>query len=667
MELNLFSYTSVARDDSAQPGQSARSSHLPLREAPARPEPAQSQESTESTDDLDPPPTYNSIVPPFAIACSRFVAHRRWIINLVVTAGVFVFLTVMFVRTGSSGPANHCTQPPPMSPSTNTSSGHQPWSAQVFTDPEWQNLFAKRLGQAISFQTVSYDSVAGAGLSNPTNYSEFDRFHQFLQSSYPRIHDKFAWTKVANYSLVYILKGSDPLLKPMMLSAHQDVAPVSPTSAGQWFYPPFSGTITSGYIWGRGASDAKNSMMAMLEAIESLLTTGFEPRRTIIMAFGHDEETESAGAQAIAAYLEANGYLGNVEFVLNDGSMIRPELDTNFASIGTAEKGYMDIQITVRTPGGSSVVMPIRSSIAVLSAIIGQLQITRFTPKLHDLDPFMVQLRCYAEHAPPSAVELSQDRRNLIMGGSFSRTFLIKILSESPVLYSMMATTETATVIQGGHKSNTLPDQASAVLNHRIASFDSSTSVRKHIVDTVRRMEEAFGFEIFLYDENTNIRTAIRKVDTASHGDPKFSGAQYFEAISFGEIEVRVLRGTVEPSVVSDSFGSEPFDVLVGTIRHVFEPRRHGSYHPMPDQRVYGTPTLEPGSTDAKWYRNLTSNIFRFSPFFSNETFGSHDVNERIGQHTYSLGVLFYHELVRNFDEGKRSRTRSQHDSRTQA
>jgi Gly-Xaa carboxypeptidase len=89
---------------------------------------------------------------------------------------------------------------------------------------------------------------------------------------------------------VYIWKGSDESLKPLLLMAHQDVVPVEPTTVDQWAYPPYSGHYDGERIWGRGSSDDKSGLIGIMITIETLLEKGFKPTRSIVLSFGFDEE-----------------------------------------------------------------------------------------------------------------------------------------------------------------------------------------------------------------------------------------------------------------------------------------------------------------------------------------------------------------------------------------
>ena len=133
---------------------------------------------------------------------------------------------------------------------------------------------------------------------------------------------------------------------------------------GAWTRPPFSGLVEDGFIWGRGALDDKVSVLSLLEAVEFLLDAGFKPRRTIYLAFGHDEEIDGTdGAVAIAEHFKKTKI--RFAFVLDEGSPLGvglvPGIDAPVALIGVAEKGYLSVELTAATSGGHSS-MPSRAS-----------------------------------------------------------------------------------------------------------------------------------------------------------------------------------------------------------------------------------------------------------------------------------------------------------------
>lgn len=91
-------------------------------------------------------------------------------------------------------------------------------------------------------------------------------FEKFI--AFPQVHSSpLVQCEVINkYSLLYTVKGSDPLLKPYLLISHLDVVPVTDQT---WDVPQFEGLIKDGYIWGRGTLDVKNGVMVCLFSIFS--------------------------------------------------------------------------------------------------------------------------------------------------------------------------------------------------------------------------------------------------------------------------------------------------------------------------------------------------------------------------------------------------------------
>lgn len=163
---------------------------------------------------------------------------------------------------------------------------------------------------------------------------------------------------------------------------HQDVVPVVPGTEKQWDHDAFSGDIADGYIWGRGSLDDKVMVMGILEAVEMQLAAGFQPKRTIYLSFGQDEEVMGGeGTRHIVESLLARG-VDNVAFVLDEGVAMTgglfPGVDGPVALIGTAEKGYATLKLEVTGAGGHSAMPPEHSCIGVLARAIARLEDSPF-------------------------------------------------------------------------------------------------------------------------------------------------------------------------------------------------------------------------------------------------------------------------------------------------
>jgi Gly-Xaa carboxypeptidase len=152
---------------------------------------------------------------------------------------------------------------------------------------------------------------------------------------------KLEITKINTWGLLIEWKGKDESLKPYLFMGHQDVVPVLPATESRWKYPPYSAHYDGRFIWGRGASDCKNVVIGVLEALETLLENDFTPERTILAGFGFDEEISGPqGAQFIAKHLEDTRGKNSLELILDEGGLGIKEMNgAMFALPGLGEKG----------------------------------------------------------------------------------------------------------------------------------------------------------------------------------------------------------------------------------------------------------------------------------------------------------------------------------------
>ena len=332
---------------------------------------------------------------------------------------------------------------------------------------------AWRLAEALRIETISH--------SDPSlmDGEAFLAMHDYLAATFPRAHEALTREPVNNYSLLYTWPGSDPNLRPLLLLAHLDVVPVEPGTELSWSHPAFGGVVDDGYIWGRGAIDDKVSALGIMEAVEALLASGFAPKRTILIAFGHDEELGGAnGAGVIAALLESL----NVRplFSLDEGGYILdgvlPGLPAASAMIATAEKGYLSLRLTARGAEGHSSMPPPQTALGRVAAAIYRLESSPFALRMSPPVVGMID-HLAPEMEFPAGVFMSNRR---LFGGT-----IMDRASRSPVLNALLRTTTAATMARAGVKDNVLPSEARAVINFRILPGDTVDSVTRHVVETI--------------------------------------------------------------------------------------------------------------------------------------------------------------------------------------
>ena len=440
-----------------------------------------------------------------------------------------------------------------------------------------------RLSTAMTFQTISYEEG-----TQTTDSASFRALHEFLSKAFPLVNAKLARETVAGLSLLYTWPGADTTLAPVILMGHLDVVPVIPGTEGQWTHPPFGGVIAGGYVWGRGTLDDKVSVMAVLEAAEAALRGGFQPKRTIYFAFGHDEEVGGSGARALKETLVTRGIKHPV-LVLDEGGAIVPGTllgsDGTVALVGASEKGFLSLQLSVKGAGGHSSTPPAHSAIGQLATAITRLEAAPFPLVLDGPTKAMMdRLRAGMPYARRLALSNLWLFDSVVSSG----------MAAKPSGAAMLRTTTAVTIINGGVKTNVLPIDAKATVNFRIRPGETIASVtervRQVIADTGVRIEPV-GFK-------------------------------------------------TEPSAVSDPAGSG-FTAIEKSLREVF-----------PDRALVVAPYLVVGGTDARIWSPLSNQTFRFlaAPVTADALTRIHGTNERLGVGGYLTAIRFFERLIRNSD-----------------
>ena len=336
-----------------------------------------------------------------------------------------------------------------------------------------KNTAANHLAGAIKIQTISYEDHSKIKTAN------FLSFHKYLGSTYPRVHAVLSKEVVSNYSLLYKWKGTDDSLKPMLLMAHMDVVPANEKAIKEWAYPPFAGKIADGFIWGRGTLDMKDSLIGIMEAVEGLINKGFQPKRTIYIAVGHDEEIGSKdGNIKIVELFKSRGV--KLEYVIDEGSIIAqnmvPGIKNNVALIGISEKGLMNVELTAKGEAGHSSMPPKETTVGILCNAVAKVE----------------KNQCAAQIAGPvkeflnyCAPEMSFLYKAIFANLWITDGLVKSIFSNLKTMNASIRTTTAPTMLEGSDKSNVMPSVAKAVINFRIFPGDTTDSVLKHVQNTI--------------------------------------------------------------------------------------------------------------------------------------------------------------------------------------
>jgi carboxypeptidase PM20D1 len=463
-------------------------------------------------------------------------------------------------------------------------------SRQVTAEPAQtitvdHEALAGRFARALTFPTVSPQDPA------QRDTVAFLAFHEFLTEAYPGVHRVLTRETVGELSLLFTWQGREANLTPVILMGHMDVVPVIPGTEEDWTYPPFVGAIADGYIWGRGALDNKSSVIAILEAVERLVADGFQPRRTIYLAFGHDEEVGGPqGAGAIADLLAERG-VAEYAMVLDEGGVVAPGdmvgvPGRDVALVGIAEKGFVSMELHVEAAGGHSSTPPPQTAIGILAKAISRLEENPFPATLDGPG-----LQMFEYLAPEMGFVPRMAFANLWL----TRPLVKRQLLSDPASAAMLRTTTAATIFNAGVKDNVLPIDAHAVVNHRIRPGETVESVAQRVREII--------------------------------DDPR--------------VHVTVPEFSQNPSRVSDP-ESGAYRLLDRTIRET-----------VPVEDLIVIPYLLTGGTDAKYYAARSTNVLRFLAVVmeAGDLERVHGTNERVRVESLASAVQFFHQLILNAEE----------------
>lgn len=407
-------------------------------------------------------------------------------------------------HTHSHVESSQCVQPAPLFPSKSSKTLEH--MDKFLSSPAFENATIARLSGAVRVPTQSFDDLGEIG--EDKRWDVMYNFASYLKHTFPQVHSKLELQTVNTHGLVYIWEGSDKSLKPTLLMAHQDVVPVPDATVDAWTHPPFEGVYDGEYIWGRGSSDCKNQLIAIMETAELLLEAGFSPERTIIMPFGFDEEISGReGAGHLAPYILERFGKDSIAAIVDEGATFEDVWGTTFAKPGVGEKGYTDVTITIRMPGGHSSIPSDHTSIGVLSELISLIEAHPYKTYLDEKNPYLAQLTCGAAYSPDFPKKLKK-----LLGSHPSQQqqktckakpdhLALEAAKAGPAVKYLMQTSQAVDVINGGVKVNALPERVSAIVNHRINVGENPGMVWKHLRLLAQPVAQKYNLTLNAFNE----------------------------------------------------------------------------------------------------------------------------------------------------------------------
>lgn len=436
---------------------------------------------------------------------------------------------------------------------------------------------AQTLSRLIQFETVSHQDL------QKNDRNEFLDLVEYLRIRFPLVYNTLNVETINDQALLYTWRGSNTNLKPVLITAHFDVVP---RESDNWEKEAFSGHIDDEYIWGRGALDDKSAVVAILHAVSVLIENDFQPERTLLIAFGGDEEVGgNLGAAKISALLKERNI--DLEFLLDEGMPITDGIMKGVAQpvamIGVAEKGFMNVALTATTSGGHTSTPPAQTAVGILANAIAKLEASPMPTKISK--PIELLFATLAGNMQiPQGIVVS----NLWLTEPLVSSQLSKQNSTNALVRTTMATT----MIQGSQQVNVLPKTATATINVRLLPGDSKDDVLNHIKQVI---------------DNRNISATIT-------GDS-------IEASRVSDID------TLGYKAIQTSLKQVFPDILIA-----------------PSLLIAGTDTKHYQSLTKNVYR------FRPLWIQSDDIARFHGNNERIGISNLQQMTMFYYQLILNIN-----------------
>jgi len=320
-------------------------------------------------------------------------------------------------------------------------------------------------------------------------------------------------------------------LKPILLLAHTDVVEAR---REDWSMDPFVFTEKDGYFYGRGTADDKAQAAVWTANLIRYKREGFKPDRDIIVALTADEEG-GGPYNGVAWLIENHRALIDAEFCLNEGGrgqMVNGQRISN--EIQAAEKWYLDVRLEVRNKGGhSSLPVPDNAIYHLANALV---RLSQFG------FPLKTNEATRAYFSGMAKIDTTGARADLAKVAASDPAALRRIAEASPAWNSMLRTTCVATMLEGGHAPNALPQLAAANVNCRVLPDDSL----QYVIDTLKKTMADDQVVVSITNQEENSPSSPLRPDLVGAmsrvTDGMWPGVIVLPTMSTGATDGRALR-----------------------------------------------------------------------------------------------------------------------------
>jgi acetylornithine deacetylase/succinyl-diaminopimelate desuccinylase-like protein len=430
----------------------------------------------------------------------------------------------------------------------------------------------QQLARDILKELIEIDTTDSVGDNTAAAQAMADRL---LAAGFPEEDVQVLGPAERKGNLVARYRGRETGRKPLLLLAHIDVVEADPAD---WTLPPFTFIEEDGYFYGRGTTDNKDEAAIHIANLIRMKEEGFQPDRDIIVALTADEE--GGDHNGVQWLLENHAELIDAEYALNEGGGGAMKDGRHVANgVQASEKVYQTFTLEVTNPGGHSSLPLKENAIYRLADALVRIRNHDFPVSLNEVTKLFFERSAELEEG-----ELADAMRGVLQ--SPPDPAAIAYFSNTPFYNSRLRTTCVATMLNGGHAENALPQRALATINCRVLPGESIDSV-----------------------ENT-LATVI------------------------GDDQVKMSR-------VNDANPSPPSPLT---------PEMLGAIESITDSMWPGVPVIpmmSTGATDGLYLRNAGIPVYGVSGLFGDiDDVRAHGQNERIRIESYFEGQEFLYQLT---------------------
>jgi carboxypeptidase PM20D1 len=294
--------------------------------------------------------------------------------------------------------------------------------------------------------------------------------------------------------------------KPLYISGHMDVVEAKPAD---WARDPFTPVIENGFLFGRGSSDNKFDVSAMVATLVQLKREGFKPGRDILLLLSGDEETAMKTTAALAERFHDADLLINID---GGGGELNEQGKPLAFGVQGAEKTYADFQLTFTNPGGHSSAPRKVNAITQLARALTRIADYEFPGQVNEI----TKASLTADAAAASDPKVADAMRRFVANPDDLEARAI--LRADPSIIGTTGTTCVATMVNAGHATNALPQRATANVNCRIFPGTPVAAVQAKLAEVAAdpALQIEHGDDGSVASPASPIRPDLMKVVTAA-------------------------------------------------------------------------------------------------------------------------------------------------------